>query len=264
MTLVDHMHEYVCAMSFLGNDFLPHSLSVKIRDGGHDAMCTRLAALHAAGQRLVVGGYVMPAACADFIAGWAASEDTLIVEAIRHKYAMRPMVPRTDAEKLMSSVQNLPLKWGAEGCLFDGADLKEDWRSIYRRQWLYDAEHAAATYCVGLQWIMDYYTGKPVSYSWYYPWNVAPLWGDLEAELRSTGGIVPPSTTTPVAPQEQLAMVLPLESWGLVRDGRLRALPARAPAFWPTSFGFFSAGRRFMWECEAIIPVMSVERMRLL
>jgi 5'-3' exonuclease len=264
MTLVDHMHEYVCAMSFLGNDFLPHSLSVKIRDGGHDAMCARLAALHAAGKRLVVGGYVMPAACADFIAEWAASEETLLVEAVRHKYAMRPMVPRTDAERLMSSMQNIPLKWAAEGCLFDGADLKEDWRSVYRRQWLYDAEHAAATYCVGLQWIMDYYTGKPVSYSWYYPWNVAPLWGDLEGELRATGGIVPPSTTTPVAPQEQLAMVLPLESWGLVRDGRLRALPGRAPAFWPTAFGFFSAGRRFLWECEAIIPVMSVERMRLL
>jgi 5'-3' exonuclease len=176
---------------------------------------------------------------------------------------MRSPPPRTDSERLMSSVQNLPISWAAEGCLFNGAALKDNWRSIYRREWLYDAEHAATTYCVGLQWIMDYYTGKPVSYSWYFPWNVAPLWGDLETELRTTGGILPPSPTTPVAPQEQLAMVLPLESWSLVREARLRALPARAPAFWPSSFGFFSAGRRYFWECEPLIPVMSVERMRV-
>jgi hypothetical protein len=59
-------------------------------------------------------------------------------------------------------------------------------------------------------------------------------------------------------------MVLPMDSWWLVRDHRLRPVPLKAPIFWPAKFGFFSVGRRFMWECEAEIPVISVERLRAL
>jgi 5'-3' exonuclease len=122
-----------------------------------------------------------------------------------------------------------------------------------------------AQYELGLQWILDYYLGRPVSYSWYFPWSVPPLWGDLVDQF-STGpaGLVAPVPSSPVAPQEQLAMVLPMSSWWLVRHPKLRALPLAAPIFWPASFGFFSAGRRWLWECEPEIPVIGVERLRQL
>ena len=121
-------------------------------------------------------------------------------------------------------------------------------------------EQCVTEYLRGLQWIVDYYSGLPVSYSWYYPWNVPPLWSDILTGLLSQPIAAPPPTS-PVAPEEQLAMVLPLESWGLVRDKKLRRLPSLVPAMWPSAFGFFSAGRRWMWECEAEIPVMCVERL---
>lgn len=59
-------------------------------------------------------------------------------------------------------------------------------------------------------------------------------------------------------------MVLPMESWWLLRNVNLRSLPLKAPVFWPTSFGFFSAGRRWLWECEPEVPVIGVERLRQL
>ena len=103
---IDYINEYICGMSFLGNDFLPHSLTIKIRDAGHDKMVSALRRLHDTGKRLVVGGLVQGSAAAAFLAEWVIAEEGLMVEAIRHKYTMRPMVPRTDAERLMSSVQN--------------------------------------------------------------------------------------------------------------------------------------------------------------
>lgn len=264
----DYIADYICGMSFLGNDFLPHSLTVKIRDAGHDKMLAALRRIHGAGQRLVVGGLVQGPAAAQFLSEWAAAEEDLLLAAIKHKYTMRPMVPRTDAERRMSGVQNRPIEWKAEARFVEGrveapTRLRDNWRTTYQAL-LHDAPVAQCTteYLRGLQWIMDYYAGKPVSYSWYYPWNVPPLWSDVrEALLRQP--IVAPPPTLPVAPQEQLAMVLPLESWGLVRDRVLRGLPAKAPAFWPSAFGFFSTGRRWMWECEAEIPVMCVERLRV-
>jgi 5'-3' exoribonuclease 2 len=117
-------------------------------------------------------------------------------------------------------------------------------------------------YLRGLQWILDYYLGKPVSYAWYFPWNVPPLWSDLEMELLCGATVAPNPVTLPVAPQEQLAMVLPLDSWWLLRDSRLRALPAKLPAYWPKRFGFFSVGRRWLWECEVEVPILTATRLK--
>ena len=264
----DYILEYTCGMSFLGNDFLPHSLSVKIKDTGHETMVKTLAELHRAGLRLVVDGVVQRKACLELVRLWAADEEYIICRGFEHKYKMRPMPPRNDRERLMADVENLPIQWRAESCMWNfNAGLIPGWRDAYRQAWLKEATEAqvGAQYELGLQWIMDYYLGKPVSYSWYFPWSVPPLWADLVGQF-STGskGLTAPTPSSPVAPQEQLAMVLPMSSWWLVRNQKLRALPNKAPVFWPKSFGFFSAGRRWLWECEPEIPVIGVERLRQL
>lgn len=167
----------------------------------------------------------------------------------------------------MVDVQNLPLEWREESCIWRrGTGLVEGWEDIYRMRWMHGA--AAADSCAqvraGLQWILDYYTGKPISYQWYFPWNVPPLWKDLWADLAGRGAelLEAPAVCGPVAPAEQLAMVLPVGSWRLVRDARLKALPSKAPHYWPESFGFFSAGKRWMWECEAEVPILTIQRVR--
>ena len=113
----------------------------------------------------------------------------------------------------------------------------------------------------GFQWILDYYVGLPVNKSWMFPAWIPPLWSDLSfaigipVKIRAEEEILP-------EPQEQLAMVLPLESWGLIRKADLRRLPALAPQMWPHKFGFFSLGRKWLWECEARIPVLTAGRLR--
>ena len=68
----------------------------------------------------------------------------------------------------------------------------------------------------------------------------------------------------PLQPQEQLSIVLPLESWSLIRNPRLRGIPALAPAFWPRKFEFMSLGKRMMWECPPRIPILTPARLRAL
>jgi hypothetical protein len=261
MPAAEYMLEYACGMSFLGNDFLPHSLSVKMREGGHDLLCRTLADIHAGGGRLVgPDGKVQIRVALDLVRRWSADEETSIAENFEHKYKTRPMPPRNDRERLMSSVEGLPLEWKVESAIWKrGVGLVEGWRETYRDKWLYGAsvEQTLGEYFRGLQWIIDYYLGLPVSYAWYFPWNVPPLWGDFEAVDFTV-----PAVSAPVAPQEQLAMVLPMDSWWLVRDSQLRALPGKLPAYWPKRFGFFSVGRRWLWECEAELPILTAERLK--
>ena len=124
-----------------------------------------------------------------------------------------------------------------------------------------ERDKICSEYFFGCQWILDYYLGNEVNMFWMFPAWIPPLWSDL---AKAIGGstVMPPSTTAAIRPEEQLAMVLPLESWDLVKDSSLRRLPALAPQMWPKEFGFFSAGRRWLWECEARVPVLSAERLR--
>jgi 5'-3' exonuclease len=166
--------------------------------------------------------------------------------------------------KGMADEEGLPLKWDAEAALMDGAALKEGWKEEYWRilSANYDVEHVCGEYVKGYQWIIDYYTGKEVNSSWMFPSWLPPLWSDLAAFLEMERTVEISSGDAVPKPQEQLAMVLPLESWGLIRDSVLRRLPALIPQMWPRKFGFISLGRKWLWECEAKIPVLMVERLR--
>ena len=100
--------------------------------------------------------------------------------------------------------------------------------------------------------------------------NPAP--GTLGQQFEVPYGVVGPPTMFPIPvlrylktygiTQEQLAMVLPMDSWWLVRDSGLRGPPERLPAYWPKRFGFFSVGRRWLWECEAEVPILTATRLR--
>jgi 5'-3' exonuclease len=259
--------DYVCGMSLLGNDFLPHGIGVNIREGGHDRLVAALADLHAAGGVLTRGGQVDLAGLRTIIAGLATTEAADTLGGIQTKYRMRGPPPRTDAERAMLPVQNLPLEWRAEDRLwsFRRGVLHEDWSARYYEEATQrDIEARCRTWLVGLQWILDYYTGKPVSTSWLYPWVHPPLWSDIALYLDGCTALpgAPAVEPTRVQPQEQLAVVLPLESWGLIRDPWLRAAPVRLPAYWPKSFAFESLGKRWLWECEPRIPLLTIGRLR--
>jgi 5'-3' exonuclease len=66
----------------------------------------------------------------------------------------------------------------------------------------------------------------------------------------------PPATKRrAIKPQEQLAMVLPATSYDLLPREYTRLVYDHPHAF-PTDWGYYSFGRRFMWECEPLIPLI--------
>jgi 5'-3' exonuclease len=251
--------DYIAGMSLLGNDFVPHSLSFKIREKGHEILLRLLSKLHVSGGRLVTVDRVYNKAGLLFILkDLAVNEETAILSAIKHKgqrinyedWNMRPCEWRVE-EKLLCAER---------GILFN------NWEDYFYKGWFGSGVSkypVASEYLSGLQWILDYYTGQKVNRTWFYPWGLPPTWKTLlhylnESELPAKMA----NTSQDIQPQEQLAMVLPLESWNFIRDPALRTLPQKLPHYWPKSYGFFSAGKTFMWECEPEIPILTISRIR--
>ena len=187
------------------------------------------------------------------------SEDRL--RAIHKKQMIKPMAPRNETEKRMMPVQGLPLEWNVEQMFGTSKKLKENWQQLY--QGITPSE-SCSSYLYGLQWILDYYLGKPVVKSWFFHNHLPPLASDFYEHLNGcrVKRFVPPEHIE-ILPEEQLAMVLPMESWHLVQSPSLRMLPSLLPQFWPSSFGFLSLGRYWMWECEADIPILTPGRLRV-
>jgi 5'-3' exonuclease len=256
--LGDNVLNYIGYMSLMGNDFLPHSLTHKLSDDGHEFVVRSMAEQKAP---LIEGGRVSLSVLKDVLLSWSRGEEDRMLHMIRKKreQAMRGV------SKGMAAEEGLPLKWDAEAALMDGAALKREWRHEYWRllHATYDVDQVCGEYIKGFQWIIDYYRGKPVNSSWIFPAWIPPLWSDLATFLEVERSVEIVGSGAVPLPAEQLAMVLPLESWGLVK-GDLRRLPGLMPQMWPRKFGFVSLGRKWLWECEAKIPVLMVERLRLL
>jgi len=253
---------YIGYMSLMGNDFLPHSLTHKLSDDGHEFVINEIRRQN---TPLLEDGQVSLTVLKDVLGRWSLGEEDRMLGMIRKKreQAVRGVGKGSSGA---GEEEGLPLKWDAEAALMDGARLKQGWKEGYWRilSANYDVDHVCGEYVKGFQWIIDYYTGKPVNLAWMFPAWIPPLWSDLAAFLeveRSVEISAVPSGGVSPKPQEQLAMVLPLESWGLVRDSGLRRLPALMPQMWPRKFGFVSLGRKWLWECEAKIPVLMVERL---
>jgi 5'-3' exonuclease len=265
MDPLDWTLDYVAAMSFLGDDFVPHGLSLKIRDGGHDRLLQNLKDLHSAGNRLTttvnnrVVYTIEGVRCLATL--WASQEEQKLLESMKNKH-----------HKInYEDWQMLPCVWAEEQRVLCQAPkvLHRDWDVRMMNEWFgkgVSTQQVCSAYAYGLQWILDYYTGQvPVNTTWIYPWSLPPSWKQWSAYCTQQTSLEMPETVdvpANILPQEQLAMVLPLESWHFLRDPVLQTLPSRFPQFWPVRFGFFSAGKTFLWECEAELPLLHLATVR--
>jgi 5'-3' exonuclease len=264
---VKGVHEtvnYVCLMSLMGNDFLPHSLTHKLNDDGHDCVLQEFRSMKKTGRWIVADERVQLPVLLDVCKRWSVDESDRIVHMMKKK---REQAVR-GVGKGMDSSEGLPLEWNVESVFVSAdGDLNESWRDEYWKFIHPSANRAelCSEYVYGLQWILDYYMGRPVNMWWMFSSWIPPLWSDLAKFLASgakEAQAKEPSNLDPIQPAEQLAMVLPVDSWGLIRNPQLRHLPLLAPQMWPQSFEFLSVGRKWLWECEARIPVLTAERLR--
>jgi len=263
--------DYICGMSLLGNDFLPHSLGLTIKGAGHDRLVQALDELHRDSKRLVENGSIVPKSLATLLERWASTEAEDVCAAFKTKYSMRPQPPRSDKERAMLPVENLPLEWAEESRLWNkDSGLHDDWRSQYyieSEQQSFcsqtDIHKRCLEYFKGLQWVVNYYTGGAISAEWMYAWTYPPLWKDLHRVLTELPSL-PTALDCPYSlkPQEQLALVLPTESWWLIRDPALKGIPAQMPYMWAKPRNFHSLGKRWLWECHPDIPIMTPARLR--
>lgn len=262
------IRDYVAAMSLLGNDFLPRSLTHSVRDDGIPQLLAVLqkevwgSALHLVDD----SGGISRRALLALTGAWAAAEsDDMLAAALSARAAARRHAGIADSpeETAMREWNAQPARWNAMAALLQKDALRPRWQDIYRKHW-----HAgtAAEYCRGVAWVWDYYSGRAVDQGWSFDEHLPPLWSDVVAVLRDASGdtvVAPPvQYSEPLPDWLHLLAVLPAESVRQLLPARVHRLMERAPQYWPASWSLFDVGRTQMWECEPVIPLIPERLLR--
>jgi 5'-3' exonuclease len=265
----EQFYDYIFGMSFCGNDFLPTGLSLRIRDEGHSILLAGLNDLWSKKMNLVkfdlTSGIAKPNA--EGLKGFAKwismQEERLIVQTIKRKMTARLGESADDNLPIIEQAEQPLVDVGSEGKVY----LKKGWKSVYNRLALGEdsveqRRTRVADFWQGWCWILDYYQGRPVDLEWVYPAGYPPTWSDLVQHFSLPSSGQNGSEKVPLKPQEQLALVLPMRSWNLLLKTPYRNLPATIPQYWPQGFHLETFGKRFGWECEPMIPMLTPARLR--
>ena len=252
---------YILAMSFLGNDFLPRSIGLTLRQEGHGILLEALHLLLSQGICLVCPDTLELDETGLFylLRIFALQEETHIARALFQKQRQARYVTHL----LPLGDKDWPLTQNEEAFLLCGKDrLIPKWTTHYQTAFFpgQDRSRICSEYLYGIQWNWAYYTGKyqEVCFNWYYPFSLPPLWTWLEPHHYPSFPGTVHVRALDIRPVEQLAAVLPLESWNLIPPCPERSVPLFAPYWFPSSFSFHSVGKRFFWECEGRIPIPSI------
>lgn len=273
-TQAEFLLDFAALMNLLGNDFVPHGMGLKIKDGGIETIL----ALYKDRLRvplLTNGGYNVEALKVLFKI-LAENEPVQMLRSVRKKLTARTgYTASKDPEEIaLARYNDSPVLWAAEAPLVTYMMvedherpvmvLKNGWEAEYDRLALWDAdpEKAAEVYLQSLAWTLAYYTGAPVDLCWYYPWMNPPRFATISKVLETKKALdVPNASNFVLKPLEQLAMVLPASSFHLLPKEYAR-LPLLYPHAWPETWPLYSFGRRQMWECEPRIPLVQPHQIR--
>lgn len=261
--------DFVGAMSLQGNDFVPHGMGLTIKNEGIERVLEFLRAIPTplVTQRTDKTATYNVETLRAVVARLAADEETQILSYSRKKLTQRGGQGATDVERALARYQDQPLEWRVEEALVTGGKdklrLRPGWAERYDEMALGSTKTAApSVYCEALGWTLAYYAGAAVDSEWYYPWPLPPRFASLQSHLASLSAIPVPDAARPaLTPKEQLAMVLPASSYHLLPP-EYKALCTRNPWAFPVAWPVHSLGRRFLWECEPVIPLVSAPQIR--
>ena len=273
--------EYALAMTVLGNDFVPNGLSFRIKEDGHERLLEYLRRLHGGGDRLLVDGGLSNQGWGRLFEWIARDEQKAVFIAVKRKLEAKPSkVGTTATEAARARLNDKPLGWADsnDGLLFQGGQLRKDWRAVYCRVALgapagleaHYLEDSAKQYLSAIQWVFQYYCVDcmAVDYDWNYNYPIAPLFTAVSGLIRANGGAVfedfTAGSSAPPSSLEQLALVLPKESYWLLPKCREREFMIHGSHYFPESWHYYSFGKRHFWECEAEIPIPTIRELRSL
>jgi 5'-3' exoribonuclease 2 len=262
----DLIDTYCTACSILGNDFIPHLLTIELKNNGIDTLLSSTKRAIKTNGLLVSGGVINHNCLINIFKDLANSEDEDIHKICDRYIKKRPPdnknIPSDyyglkNKDPLIHTIYNSPNKW-----------RQEYYRIIFDNNISIDSTvmfNACNNYIKGIYWVYSYYKGINIDCEWYYPYNYPPTIKDIlnhsianeVPKLNNDNDFVPSYI--------QLLIVLPKYSVKLLSKKHQRyMMDIYSGLFhmYPVKYNIQTFLKTQLWECSPILPLINLNYMR--
>jgi len=205
------IYDYILICFFLGNDFLDHLISIKIKENGIDTILR-------AYIRAYRGDFLVNISKLKTQETWLNSINLEFLKDIFYQlknyegyylknHTEKPTKIDINIIERNNASENKSVYFYNKNYIFNSKSFKRDYLAFY-------GVVSCSNYIEGLYWVLGYYSGHIHSnWSWYYKCHAVPLISDLFEFLKTNRNYMPDiKPDQPFTPLKQLCLVLPRDS----------------------------------------------------
>jgi 5'-3' exonuclease len=266
----DIIDSYSVLCSLLGNDFIPHLLTLNLHNKSDNALSkliTFAAMAYKSFGLLVQNQVINYAALSDILQNIGKTEDRDIFEEteryLKQSGYAKHKTPHQKENK--SDLYGLKNKDPVAQAIYSNISK---WRHIYYKH-LFHANTmidstvintACNNYIKGIYWTYSYYKRTGYENIWYYPYCYPPSIRDIANYVQGSNA---PDETTVVASnlildsKLQTLLVLPRESTSVIQDTGIVDNDALQHLY-PTKYIIHTYLKTHLWECAPELPVVNI------
>lgn len=267
---IDTIDSYITLCFLLGNDFLPHSISLNLKRNGYEQLLRATARIYESGcdSSLVVNNTINEEFLLNIFGELKNDENKNVLEVIQDYQYKKPMEDK-DKREMYPLYNKDPL---VEIILTDPSH----WRPSYYKYIFYRKLNdtkiivdTCKTFITGIYWTFAYYKRLPKDDNYQYPFGYAPTFLDLYnyltgstqefKELLSSWTNLPKTSIHPII---QLMCILPPESMYLLPESCHKYLMDSkygVKYMFPMEYKVQTFLKTYLWECTPILPIIDVK-----
>ena len=258
----DLIETYCTACTILGNDFIPHLLTIELKNNGIETLLSATKKSIKTNGLLVNNGEINHSCLIDIFKDLANTEDEDIHHVCERYIKKRPPDNKNtpsdyyglkNKDPLINTIYNSPNKW-----------RQEYYRIIFDNNISIDSTvmfNACNNYIKGIYWVYSYYKGMDIDCEWYYPYNYPPTIKDILNHSIANEVPVLNNNNNFVPSYIQLLIVLPKYSVKLLSKKHQRyMLDIYAGLFhmYPVKYNIQTFLKTQLWECSPILPLINL------
>jgi 5'-3' exoribonuclease 1 len=268
-----YIEDYCVLCFILGNDFLPHAVTLQLRKNGYDKLLWCATHAYKSHDHFVLDNHSLNISfLSDVFQQLSSTEDEDL-----WKYNEEYLKKRA-YDNASDPYDNYPLKHKSSLVHDIFNNKMNKWRSYYYKALFHTKLHDTSVvlsscklYVQGLLWTYRYYKRLPKQSMWYYPYAYPPTFQDLANYTGSITkdeeqGLWSQFTDPPhagfVHPHVQLLCIMPPESAKSLPSQVRQILldPSHPCAYmFPKSYPIETYMKYHLWECTPVLPYIDVK-----
>lgn len=270
--------DYIFLSFLLGNDFLTHSPSVDLHNGGFDLLLDLYSRFYIELKSNLVSvedKKINHDFLKNIIKDIGMMEDSILETYYKKRVRWRPPNKNYDSQydKDVDLLNFFPrINNQLEKTVKQGED---GWRDRYYKNVLgfdistrYEIDKLCHNYFEGLYWTFHYYNYECISWEWSYKYQQSPSFHDLHlymSEFIADINLIDIKNNNKIKPFEQLLIVLPPDSRNLLPyeySKLMTDLNSDIIEYYPGKYNIETFNKRYFWECAPILPYISTKKIR--